>query len=95
MQQESSQPQAHVTGYVLLCCLLVALVLLSAATVAGACRVGSSSHPAKTPVPAPISRGNTSPAPSKTAPKSAPSVKACPASSRYNPKTASCERIRF
>jgi hypothetical protein len=88
MQQESSQPQAHVTGYVLLCCLLVALVLLSLATVAGACRVGSSSHPAKTPARAPISR-------STTAPKPAPNVKACPASSRYNPKTASCERIRF
>ena len=31
----------------------------------------------------------------KKAPAPAPTVKACPASTRYNPKTQTCDKIRF
>ncbi|MHB8059596.1 MAG: hypothetical protein ACYDHO_02030 [Gaiellaceae bacterium] len=84
MPKES--PHNGVARSLALACALAALVLLSAAAVAGACRARALARPSKAPV-----------APSKLAPKpkQAPSVKACPSSARYNPKTGSCERYRF
>jgi len=94
MQQDSSRLQAHAFRSFLLACGLAALVLLSVVAVAGACRVGSSSRPGKAPSSVPASRVNSGP-PRTTAPKSAPIAKACPASARYNPKTARCDSYRF
>ncbi|HEY5160682.1 MAG TPA: hypothetical protein VII83_06375 [Gaiellaceae bacterium] len=84
MQQESRHKRSF-RSFVL-ACALAALLLLSTVTAAAACRPGSSARPGKAPV-----------APSKAVPtpKPAPSVKACPSSARYNPKTGSCERYRF
>jgi hypothetical protein len=95
MHRKSSHLQAHAFRSLLLACGLAALILFSAVAVAAACRTGPSSRPDKAPSSVPISPGNGGSAPRTTAPKPAPGAKACPASTRYNPKTGRCERYRF
>jgi hypothetical protein len=94
MQQDSSKLQAHAFRSFLIACGLAALVLLSVVAAAGARLAGSSSRPGKAPSSVAASRVNASP-PRTTAPKAAPIAKACPASTRYKPKTARCDSYRF
>jgi hypothetical protein len=86
MQRESSHLPANALRSFLVAFALATLVLLSAVAVAGACRT-SSAHPGKAPAVASTPR--------TTAPKQAPPTKACPASTRYNPKTGRCDKYRF
>jgi hypothetical protein len=87
MQRESSHLPANALRSFLVTCVLAALVLFSAVAVAGACPASSSAHPGKAPAVAS--------APRTTAPKQASPMKACPASTRYNPKTGRCDKYRF
>jgi hypothetical protein len=94
MHRDSSHLQAEALRSALLICGLAALVLVFAVTVAAACRAGAS-HPGKAPSSQSVSPGKAGSAPSTSKPKPAPPVKACPASTRLNPKTGRCERYRF
>ena len=84
MRQLTSDWQVRALRLTLLVAGFLVIVLLAVAAVASAGRSGASSRPAKAPV-----------SPSANTTKPAPRVQACPSSTRFNPKTGSCERYRF
>lgn len=71
----------------LLACSLTVVLLLLALVAGNAACTKAQPAPAKT-------TPSTAPAPT-VAPQPSPSVKACPAYTRYNPKTGSCDKIHF